>query len=87
MLRRPRSDNEPATPAPAVEIELIDVTRLECVLDTGLALQFDLGPDDYFQDDETGLRIWLGMRDIKIREPRILYTETRPEQLKRPVRQ
>lgn len=89
MLRRPRTAYEPPLPAPPLDVEVTDVLRLDCVLDTGLALQFDLHKDQAHTYTHNGKNKWLtitlGSRVIRIAAHRILYTETRPEQLKRVI--
>lgn len=90
MLRRARLPGDPK-PAPLppdpFDIELVPVTRLEVVLDNGLPLAFDLEKErgDSFKEDPKRLTVKLGKRTLRIREHRILYTETRPHQMKRPL--
>lgn len=85
MLRRPRlqGDTLPLPVAPLVDIEVIHVTRLECVLDTGLPLAFDLEDGQTYTHDDLWLTVHLGTRTIRIAANRILYTDTRPSQMSR----
>lgn len=88
MLRRSRlPDTDPSPALLAPELEVVDVTRLECLLDTGLPLSFDLeaDKDHSYKHDAKWLTITLGPRVIRIAAHRILYTETRPAQLKRVI--
>lgn len=69
------------------DIEVVPVTRLEIVFDTGVGLSFDLEKEDSVTDafgDGTQMLITLGgKRVITIAKSRILYTEQRPAELKR----
>lgn len=85
MLKRPHVPKVELPPTPAFEFKLVDVTRLECALDTGVTLSFDLEKGDSFKEDAKGLTIKLGKRTLRIREKRILFTETRPEKLKQQI--
>jgi hypothetical protein len=84
LRRSPTSKTEPTTPVSVLDIEAVPVTRLEVVLDTGLALSFDLEATDTFVKSDTLLHVELGSRGIEIALHRILYTETRPYMLRRP---
>jgi hypothetical protein len=84
-LKRPLVRAEPPAPAPTLEFELVNVTRLQCVLDTKLALEFDLYPEKghSYKKDKTWLTVTLGERVICIATPRLLYVETFPAQAKK----
>ena len=88
MLRRPyptRTTPDAPSPAPTLDLEVVNVTRLEVVLDTGLPLSFDLekSADHSFTADENFFVVILGARHISIATKRILYYETRPHQIRR----
>lgn len=89
MLRRPRLADSGDTPTPApplpLDIDFIDVTRLEVVLDTGLGLAFDLEKGHSYREESKRLTVKIGKRVVRISANRILYTETRPHRMKRPL--
>lgn len=88
LLRRPLGPPkapESASAPPVFDLEVIDVTRLEMVLDTGLPLQFDLEKGHSFKPETKWMVVKLGKRTIRIAAHRILYFETYPHQMKRPL--
>lgn len=87
MLRRPRIQDTPLPSIVPPEFEVVPVIRLECVLDTGLPLSFDLDQKagDCFSLGAKWLNVTLGKRAIQIAAHRILFIETRPDQSKRVV--
>ena len=82
----PRLVDETEKPA-QIEFDVLDVTRLLMVLDSGLKLEFDFvdPATEYIDfDDKDLMNVRLGDRRIRIAKSRILYYETFPHQLKRP---
>lgn len=89
-LRRPivPKSEEAATKAPTApvfEFDLVPVTKLQCVLDNGLPLEFNLDAKlkHSYKETPKWLVVTLGTRVIRIAAPRILYFETSPGEEKR----
>lgn len=88
-LRRPTTRVDTPSAAPAFDIELLDVTRLDVVIDTntstGLPLTFELEKTDSFTLPK-GAAKWmvinLGESVMRISAARILYFATRPDKKK-----
>lgn len=86
-LRRPTAPKTAPPVAPAFEFNLVDVMRLDCVLDNKLPISFDLNKKEghSYKETKQWLVITLGERVIRIPMSRILYLETRPEQIKQQI--
>jgi hypothetical protein len=66
------------------ELELVPVTRLEVVLDTGLMRSWDLEDGELFTEGEEWLTVFKkGDHSIRIRAPRIVCIETSQHEQKR----
>ena len=65
------------------ELEVIPVTRLEVVLDTGLMRSWDLESDETYTEDAEWLVISKKTVTTRIRAPRIVCIETSKQEHKR----
>lgn len=86
MLKRPALVKGNTATPPPIELEVLDVTRLRMLLDTGVPLEFDMEKADSYTINDGFSEVRIGPRTFHIATPRILYFEVGPGQIKRPVK-
>lgn len=80
MLKRPetRRPDPDENPAPLIEFDVIDVTRVRMMLDNGVPLEIDLMKGDIYEEGSAFVHLVQGERELKIATHRILYIDKSP---------